>query len=125
MKTIKKITLLVSMVLLSCAAVFAQDLPDFENENAFVFDAATISGKFKDNIVIINKNDAEDLEVKLFGYKDSGVLGARPLGEGVVEKKKGAVVELVETTVPFFFGAWGRLSPPCYLRIGLRLYQVH
>ena len=71
MKTIKKITLLVSMALLSCAAVFAQDdLPAFENENAYVFDASAVSGKFKDNIVIINKNDAEDLEVKLSGYKD-------------------------------------------------------
>lgn len=43
----------------------------YENKNAFVFDASAVSGKFKDNIVIINKNDAEDLEVKLFGYKDS------------------------------------------------------
>ena len=96
----------------------------YENKNAFVFDASAVSGKFKDNIVIINKNDAEDLEVKLFGYKDSWGLGARPLGEGVVEKKKGAVVELVETTVPFFFGARGRLSPPCYLRIVLRPCRV-
>jgi len=31
--------------------------------------------------------------------------------EGVAEKKKAAVVELVETTAAFFFGARGGLSP--------------
>ena len=41
-----------------------------------------------------------------------GVTGAEPPLEGVVEKKKGTVVELVETTVPFFFGTRGRPSPP-------------
>ena len=53
-----------------------------------------------------------------------GVTGAEPPLEGVVEKKKGTVVELVETTVPFFFGTRGRPSPPCYLRIYLRLCRV-
>ena len=32
-----------------------------------------------------------------------------------MEKKKAVVVELVETTAAFFFGARGRLSPPFYI----------
>ena len=38
--------------------------------------------------------------------------GAKPPAEGVVEKKKASVVELVETTGAFFFGTRGGLSPP-------------
>ena len=41
--------------------------------------------------------------------------GRSPPLEGVVEKIKGTVVELVETTVPFIFAARGR-RPCCILK---------
>ena len=41
-----------------------------------------------------------------------GRYGGATLVEGVVEKRKCTVVELVETTVHFLFGTRGRLSPP-------------
>ena len=40
--------------------------------------------------------------------KLAGAIRGCPPLEGVVEKRNGTVVELVETTVPFLFGARGR-----------------
>lgn len=77
MNKIKKIFLIVSLVLLASGIAFSEEAPAFNGENSFVIDANTVSGKFKSHVVIINKNDAYPIDVKVFAYdKDWKEIGS-------------------------------------------------
>lgn len=71
MNKIKKIFLIVSLMSLASGFIFAQnDLPAFENGNGLVIDASAVEGKFKSHLIIINKNDANPIDVKVFVYEN-------------------------------------------------------
>ena len=60
---------MLSMVLLTFGMAFAQDdLPAFNGGNAYVIDAAKVNGNFKSHLIVINKNDASPIDVKIFAY---------------------------------------------------------
>lgn len=53
---------------LATFCIWAEAVPAFDGENAFVIDTATIAGKFKDNVVLVNKTQEEKCAVKVFAY---------------------------------------------------------
>lgn len=72
MNTIKKLLMLVSLTLLTTCALLAQSkAPVFESKFGYVIDADSVSGKFKSHLVLINKNDNDDFNLKVFAYSDN------------------------------------------------------
>ena len=69
MNKIKKIFLTLTLMSLASGFIFAQNgLPSFDG-NGFVIDADAVEGKFKSHLIVINKNDASPLNVKVFAYE--------------------------------------------------------
>ncbi|WP_022930998.1 hypothetical protein [Treponema bryantii] len=69
MNKIKKIFLTLTLMSLASGFIFAQnELPSFDG-NGFVIDADAVEGKFKSHLIVINKNDASPLNVKVFAYE--------------------------------------------------------
>ncbi|MCH5292087.1 MAG: hypothetical protein J1D88_10105 [Treponema sp.] len=77
-----KKNLAVFAAVLSLSFCAAAQAPDFDGEDAYVIDAGAIAGKFKDNVVLVNKTQEEICAVKVFANSNGEwqEIGSREFG---------------------------------------------